>query len=154
IKETSIVIDYVDNSERHSIQTLATIYGLPANWNLDGHRADLEADEFQDLVASSPNLELDGIEDIETLRASVDRIDLLPPPVVPEEISRFSRFSWRSIVPDVFTLNTPPARGIPAGSLEIRQNILGSYDIYKRSIGRRAIQAQGMKLERAVQCAE
>lgn len=148
VKDFCAIFDYVDNCGRHSPHTMASIYGLPPKWNLKGRRADEVADEFEELTSRHPNVDISNVEDIEDLKAQVDRIDLMRAPVVPQEIRRLSSLDWRQVVEGAYTLT------LKESSLEVRVNAIGDYDLYQRENGTRQVVASGFDLKQALLYAE
>lgn len=93
-KECLTVIDIVDNSRRHSLMSLATLFGLPADFDLPG-RDLLEADrEIEETCEKHPGLNLDRVTDLDALRLQVEKFDFFAEVALPEEVERCSRLTW------------------------------------------------------------
>ncbi len=123
-KERLTVIDIVDNSRRHSLVSLATLFGLPANLDLKG-RDVLDADrEIEEACEKHPGLNLDRVTDLESLRLQVEEFDFFAEVALPREVERYSRLTWFRMPDGSYRISL--GKGEQAA---IQQNLLGQYEI-------------------------
>jgi ATP-dependent helicase IRC3 len=103
-KSDVVVIDIVDNSERHKVAGLNALFDLPETLELAGHSAIETADELERLSHEVPWVDLGRVERAEELEHVAERIDLFrfEPP---DEIALFTRFAWCTAPDGGYRLN-------------------------------------------------
>lgn len=132
-KEKLVVIDIVDNSKKHRLMSLASLFGLPARFDLKG-RDLLEADrEVEEACEKYHGLGLDSVADLEALRLQVEEIDFFAEAcpgasksgvALSEEVERYSRLTWFKSPDGSYRASL--GKGEHA---TIRQNLLGQWEI-------------------------
>lgn len=148
IKKYAVVIDFVDLVGKHSIQTVPTLFGLKADFDLQGGNANDTAKEVQKILKQYPTLGLEA-KNIEDLRHQVDSVDIFRAPLVRPDVRRLSRFSWLEIFDGILQLGGKEA------TLEIRQNSLGKFELYQSRDGIRNLVGQPFaKLAEALQAGD
>jgi superfamily II DNA or RNA helicase len=133
IKDKCIIIDYVDNISKHSLMTIPRLFGLSSKLDPGGKDvlevAEAMQEEAKKLSPSKQSqLKLDEIPDMATLKATIERLDLLALPSVPPEIQRISDLNWLPY-PSGYQI------GLPSITYALRENSLGGYDAYEINKG-------------------
>jgi hypothetical protein len=122
-KSDLLVIDIVDNSAKHTLVGLYTLFRLPRKLNLRGQNALALADELRALAELYPWVDVEQVEAPEDLKLVTQRIDLfrLEPP---EEIAEQTRFAWTAEQGGGYRLSLPGKE-----RLSIQQNLLDEWEI-------------------------
>lgn len=141
VKPYAIVLDFCDLIGKHSIQCVPSLFGLRADFDLDGKDPLKAADEVQQIMLRYPGVDAKSIKE---LRAQVDSVDIFRAPVVRPDVMRFSKFAWLEIVEGVLQLNTK------ACMLEVRVNTLGRYEVYQSINGIRNLKDSKDTLKEAL----
>jgi superfamily II DNA or RNA helicase len=146
VKPHAIIIDFCDLLGRHSIQCAPTLFGLKADFDLDGGNALEAAKEVQQVLQRYPSIQ--DAKSIKELRAQVDSVDIFRAPVVRPDVRRYSKFSWLEILDGVLQLNTK------ACALEVRVNALGRHEVYQSVNGIRSLKDTVPALQDALRIAD
>ena len=149
IKEYFTVIDYVDVSSRHSLFSIPRLFGLSSKLDCQGKDvldiAEKMQGEVKKLSPSQQNqVKLDEIPDMATLKATIENIDLLSIPTVPDHIAAISPLNWIGI-----------QNGYQIGLANnqthvLRENSLGGFDAYVITKGINKYQTTYPSLEAAI----
>lgn len=117
-KQAAIIIDFVDNSYKHRLVTLPTLFGLPPDFDVAGDVIDTleEVEEIQE----DNQIGLAGLRSLTELRSLVESLDLLRPPTIPEHIKALTPYSWLCGLSDSYSISIPGA-----DVLSIRETALG-----------------------------
>lgn len=93
-KTDCLVLDAVDNCGKHSLVTLASLFGMPAKLNMNGKPITEAIDMFNAASSSHPNADLSNTEeDIENLVATAEEVDLFTVSF-PTEVVENSKLQW------------------------------------------------------------
>jgi superfamily II DNA or RNA helicase len=156
VKPHALILDFCDLSGRHSLVTIASLFGLRAKFDAKGGDVLQQAREIESLESSNPGIDFREEEDIEAARAKADRfktsrhlVDLLAPPQSPEELRRLSRFDWLKETEGSYHLGL-----MNNTMLSIRENGLGHCDVYRHIKGIRTKLYVAKTLKEAVAMAE
>jgi len=94
-KEDLIVIDVVDNTDRHSLCTVPAILKLPKTIDLNGQTLEELAQEIEKVgVTDKSIIEKAAPRNIEELKSVLKKVELLSLVMTPEEIQDFTRYAW------------------------------------------------------------
>jgi len=150
IKPHAIILDFADNCGRHAgaLMQLPTLYGLRPDFNMRGKSVTEVVEEIEQLLEVQPAIDLQHCRSIEDVRSQVDSVDLFAVPVIPEKIRKLAKFHWFQLWSDSYQLRTL------VGTVEIRQNLLGAYEIYVSRNGQRVLRNSLSDLREAVQFGE
>jgi superfamily II DNA or RNA helicase len=130
IKQNALILDVCDVSGRHSLISSPTLFGLRRDYNAKGKPLIEQVEEIEALEAEHPGLDLRSAPNLDAIKTSLHRLDLLAVPTIPEEIRKISRFVWTKESPGAYHL------GVLDGSLiSVRENTLGDYEIYRHIRG-------------------
>src|ERR1700736_6217871 len=102
-KPAAIVIDLVDQAQRHQLITVPSLYGLPPHIDAQGRMTAQVADKFEELLRRDPKraAKVRTAEEIETALVEIDAFN------GPREIKP----TWQAIDPvDHWRLELPPTR--------------------------------------------
>ncbi|MDQ6941937.1 MAG: DEAD/DEAH box helicase [Candidatus Eremiobacteraeota bacterium] len=102
-KPAAIVIDLVDQAQRHQLVTVPSLYGLPPHIDAQGRMTAQVADAFEELLRRDPKraAKVRTAEEIETALVEIDAFN------GPREIKP----TWQAIDPvDHWRLELPPTR--------------------------------------------
>ena len=102
-KTAAIVIDLVDQAQRHQLITVPSLYGLPPHIDAQGRMTAQVADKFEELLRRDPKraAKVRTAEEIETALVEIDAFN------GPREIKP----TWQAIDPvDHWRLELPPTR--------------------------------------------
>ena len=108
-KEDCLIMDVVDNTSKHSLVTLNSIFGLGNSID----PAKLTVTELVDKVAAArlinPNLNLNNVKTIAQLDATVSEVDLwkvtFPPDVISNSLLQWHQNAGRNSAPEIRTLD-------------------------------------------------
>ncbi len=102
-KPAAIVVDLVDQAQRHQLVTVPSLYGLPPHIDAQGQMTAQVADKFEELLRRDPKraAKVRSAEEIETALVEIDAF------AAPREIKP----TWQAIDPvDHWRLELPPQR--------------------------------------------
>lgn len=108
VKEWGGVMDICDNCEKHSLQTLPSLLGLPKDLNLKGKSVMKAKEDFDRVAKEFPTANLTDIRDLKDLDAVSQHVELFKVSY-PPEISRLTELAWRK-QGDAYTLNVDRER--------------------------------------------
>jgi superfamily II DNA or RNA helicase len=156
VKPHALILDFCDLSGRHSLVTIASLFGLRAKFDAKGGDVLQQARAIEELEAQNPGLDFRDEPDLESARAKADKfktsrhlVDLLKPPECPEELRKLSRFTWLKETEGSYHL------GLMNNSmLSIRENGLGHCEVYRHVRGIRTKLYVAKDLKEAVEMAE
>jgi hypothetical protein len=149
VKPFASITDFVDICGRHSLCTTPTLFSL--RHKFDAKRKDIieAVEEIEALEAEHPGLDLRSAPNLDAIKTSLHRLDLLATPTTPPELRKISKFVWLKEQEDSFHL------GLMDGALlSVRVNTLGQWDVYRHMKGIRTKLWVAHDLKEAVQKAE
>lgn len=123
-KRDLVVIDVVDNSQRHSLRGLHTLFNLPARLELRGASAVTVAEAIARLSARFPWVDVDQLRTPEDVAMAAERIELFSfdPP---EAIDGLTRFVWQRDAGEGYRLPLPEGEVV-----EVTPSLLDDYEIH------------------------
>ena len=136
-KDRCVVIDIVDVSRRHSLQTAPVLYGLPPGLvPADDQTLDALDAELKALQEQHPNLDIaallkDGRLTLAQLRARAQRVDVWKVAPLSGELVQSTRLDWLQLS-DAFRISYPwqtPDGLEGTETLEASQDLLGKWDL-------------------------
>jgi superfamily II DNA or RNA helicase len=133
VKPYSILIDFCDLTGNHEIQTIPSLFGLSAKFDTKGEDILKTVDKIEKIAAKQPGLDLKSCESLDDVKTQVDRVDCWRAPVVRPDVKKLSQYIWMELFAGVLQLQ------VAGGTLEIRQNTLGKYEIWQSKDGLRAL---------------
>lgn len=122
-KKDLIVIDVVDNCQKHSLATVPAIIDLPPGLDLQGHTLEEAADALDELGAGAAVLQKAEPKDFDELKTMLRTVDLFGQVDPPAEVVNSSDLNWLAV---------PGGYYISAGgnrSARITQDALENYHL-------------------------
>jgi superfamily II DNA or RNA helicase len=92
-KEDCLVLDFVDNTQRHSLVNLPTLYGMEADTDFRGRSLVSIVDEIEELQKVRPYVDIKRCHDIDKLKSYAEEVDLFQVSFPPEVI-QLSEYQW------------------------------------------------------------
>ena len=93
VKEDCVLLDVVDNTNKHSLVTLASVFGLGAKTDLNGRTVTHAVKVFNEVQLQHPNVDLSKAPDLDKLEAFVQQVDLFDIKFAAEVIA-YSKLQW------------------------------------------------------------
>jgi superfamily II DNA or RNA helicase len=102
VKPAALIIDLVDQAQRHQLVTLPSLYGLPPQIDAQGRMTAQVAEKFEELLRRDPKraAKVRSAEEIETALLEIDGF------AQPKEIKP----TWAPLDPDHWRMILPPQR--------------------------------------------
>jgi ATP-dependent helicase IRC3 len=123
VKDNCLVIDVVDNTTRHCLSTLPTLFGLTPDMDLQGKSAVRSAKAIEDAMEANPHIDFTKLTDITKLKAYVEGVNMFDVRF-PAEVTANSKLSWYPTPDGGYTLMLPAHERV-----QVKQNMLDKYDI-------------------------
>ena len=121
-KPNCLILDVIDNTQRHSLATVPSLFGMPAELDIHGGSVTGSLKQLEDAEREYPQINLEGLTDIKNLASYIEKVSLWEVKFEPEVLEH-STLSWfRSM--DGYALSLK--NGVKA---TIRQNLLGKFEI-------------------------
>jgi superfamily II DNA or RNA helicase len=121
------VVDVVDNSSKHRLVTLPSLFGLTENFNLKGKTTTEVQRAIRWVEANRPWVKTDMAADLDDLRLRCTRIDLLELRL-PDELVGATHLAWAAIGRDCYRL------GLGRGEyLTCARTVLNRWEVVLRS---------------------
>jgi len=155
MKKYCILIDFCDLSSKHNIVTVGSIFGVGAKFDFKGESVTKEAKKVREEISklderlqAQVEEHINDIESIEKLKSIVERIDLLKPPQVSQEIAEISTLEWLSI-------NGKYEISLPGKDvIRIKEDTLGGFTVQRSISGNTQDIRSFSSLESAVNWSE
>ena len=95
-KEYLNVVDFVDNTGKHSVVGLATLFGLPKNLKSRGKRITELVKKAEEILEVNPDYDVESIDDWSDLNIDkiIKRVDILAQAELPAIVKSSSKYSW------------------------------------------------------------
>lgn len=104
VKKSGIILDFCDFDSSHRLFNASTLYGLNADFDLQGKSARRTIEEVERLEAQHPTLDLRRYANLEDVEAAVERVDPFSASGITQVSKRLSRFAWLKQSEDVYRL--------------------------------------------------
>jgi ATP-dependent helicase IRC3 len=92
-KEDFLVLDVADNTTRHSLVSLSSLFGLPAQMDLKGKKINEAVDKLEAVSMKHLDTDLSKCQDIDRLEAYAEEVDLFTGKFV-DEVEANSELQW------------------------------------------------------------
>jgi ATP-dependent helicase IRC3 len=106
VKEDCLLIDVVDNTTKHSLVTLASIFGLAPKVDVGGKKITEAIAQFQKAVDEHPSADFSEVESLEDIDSQVERAELFAIKW-PEEVTENSQLRWMKTPAGEYTISLP-----------------------------------------------
>jgi ATP-dependent helicase IRC3 len=147
-KEDCLLMDVVDNTGRHSLVTLASLFGLGAKTDFKGKTITYAQAEVDAAKEKHPNLDLSQIDNLDDIQATVERVNLFEVKWEPEVISG-SALKWTKNSKGDYVINLPANE-----SVTIFQDLLDKWNIKGAVLGNKFLLEGIHALEEAFRVAD
>lgn len=121
-KQDCIILDLVCNSSKHSLVTLASLFGLNKDADLKGKKISAVMAELEAAKEKHPVADFSKLLDIDKLKSFAEEVDLFKV-TYPAEIESISENQWRK-VDNAYVLLL-----LGGGHLTVLQDLLGKWHI-------------------------
>jgi len=125
-KPQATILDFADNCGKHELVNLGTLFGLRPTFDLKGKTVTKTLSDIEKLEAQHPSLDLRAGNDIDEIRAFIERVDLFRSPQIPALARKYSRFCWIEQGPDQYRLSLPDRK-----TLILKVNHLNQCELYR-----------------------
>ncbi len=147
-KDNVTVVDIVDNTRAHGLTTLASLFGLAGDFDLEGTTTDKALEAMQWVEHNRPWIPLDQATSVSDLRYRCRKINLLDLET-PGEIQHCSEFAWVHFGKGGYRL------GLEGGeAIMVFPTILNSYEVVLRRRAKTQTIAQERDLGAAITASE
>jgi superfamily II DNA or RNA helicase len=123
-KRDCLILDCVDVTKRMSLVTLASLFGLPPEMDLNGKSITDAVAEIKEAQALNPNIDLTQLQSIGDLGAYLQEANLWKVTFC-EEIKANSKLQWHKTLEGAYTLYLPGNE-----SMTIAEDLLGKYSVF------------------------
>jgi hypothetical protein len=144
-KEDLQVLDFADNSARHSLVSTASLFGLPAQLALKGKRVLDVAKEVEAAQRTMPWLDLSGLKSVDELKYVATKIDFFSSKP-PEAIAKTTRFTWMPTADGGYRLPMPDRE-----VLEVVPTRLDTWQIRRKTREGLKVEGERASLDEAIQ---
>lgn len=152
IKDSAIVIDFVDLAGKHSLNSLNSLMGIPPKIKLNGEKVLETLEEIEKITSKQQGLQLESANSMEQLRGLAEKVDLFAKPEIPPEIRAISQMAWMKSASGGYVLDFSSTKG--ADSVHIKENTLGQFVVFKAKNGMRVVANTAQTLAEAVKFGE
>ena len=122
-KPDCLIMDCFDQTGRHSLSSLPSLLGMPAELNLRGQSAIATIKALENVEREYPHINLDELRDITKLQEFIQTVNLWDVKFTPE-VETNSKLSWHRGLNDGYVLMLPDKE-----QLTIHQNMLGKFEV-------------------------
>lgn len=120
-KKDCLILDVVDVTKKHSLTSLASLLGLPAELDLHGQSAVKAIGIIEDAQRKYPHIDLGQLRDLNKLDEYIEQVNLFEVTFAPEVIEH-SVLNWFK-VPNGYVISL-----MNGDRAAITQNLLGKYE--------------------------
>ncbi len=131
IKRKAIILDFADQTGRHQVITIPTLFGLRAEFDAAGEGMVKTKKKVDEFIRNNPGIFIEQATSLEQIRAMVTKVDLLGPPMLRANVKQYSKYAWlHDKLANTYRI------GLNTGEvLTIGENGLGQWDVYKNFAG-------------------
>lgn len=151
-KTHCLIIDLVDNAEKHSVLTIPSLFGLPANLDLKGKEVRAAEKKMQAFVKEHPlskaAVDPKSLTDLDQLDIQSEEINFFAPPKLADEVLANSQLTW-IVRYGGYTMSCGKGR-----EATIEKDILGHYTVTLRDEGRLLVNQKEKSTGTAFQAAD
>ena len=151
-KTHCLVIDLVDNSTRHSVMTIPSLFGLPSKLDLNGEDVRCAEKKVKAFIREHPTskaaVDPESLTDLNQLEIQSQEIDFFTPPKISDEVLANSQLTWISRYGG-WTMSAGKGR-----EANIEKDILGQYTITLHDGGRLMVDQKNKSMGDAFKAAD
>src|SRR6185312_5122082 len=105
-KRDCLVIDFVDNTSRHSLAGVGSLVGMGDALDFAGKSMVKAARRFEEAVAAKPNLDVMRLKSVDELDLAITQADLFRD-VLPPALASFAGMTWNQLSESDFLVSIP-----------------------------------------------
>lgn len=105
-KNDCILIDVVDNTGKHSLVTLASLFGLGDKTDLSGNTITRVKAKVDEAKAKYPSIDLTQVQSVDDIQAQVEKVDLFQVKWEPEVVEN-SKNQWKKTIGGDYIIHLP-----------------------------------------------
>lgn len=109
-KQALTIIDFVDNTFRQRLQTVASLMGIGSAIDFKGKDVFDVKDKLDSLNELAPNLDLENL-DIDKIDRVIEEVDILSGLQIPSEVADYTTFEWYRYGEDTYRINLGEQNG-------------------------------------------
>lgn len=125
-KQHLTLIDFVDNTYRQTLQTTASLLGIPGALDFKGEDVLRVKEKVDQLIDLAPNTDLEKL-DIRKIDYAIEEVDLLSGLKIPEELADATELDWHRYSDGNYQLSMPEKR-----TVHISQQVTGEYLVHEK----------------------
>jgi superfamily II DNA or RNA helicase len=110
-KANVTIIDIVDNSRKHALVTLPSLFGLAPHFDLKGKTTDYIERALRWVEHQRPWVRTDQVTDLDELRYRCTHVDLMQLRL-PEALEGIATFAWTQVGPETYRLGLGNGEGL------------------------------------------
>ena len=134
-KRDCLIIDVVDVTTRHSLVTLPTLFGLPAEYDAKGRDVVDEVEKVAELKKKNPLLDTSTARSLDDLELRATEVDLFGAFKLPE-ITDHSELSWMK-VEEAFQIRYEGGPLAAEETMRVEPNDFGGWDVTVEEFGQK-----------------
>ncbi len=105
-KVDCLVIDVVNSTEKNSLITVPSIFGLAGDFDLGGRSIVSVVEELEKLQEENPVADLSSLQNLNDVKAAVEDAKIWDIKY-PDEVERYSKFAWHKTYDGAYILRFP-----------------------------------------------
>jgi len=110
-KDDCLILDCADNSGRHDLVSVSTLFGLPPQLDLEGQDAIEVSEQFEIEESRHPWIDYSKVRTLEELGAAATRIDFFAS-AVPAALQAWTTYQWIPISDGGYKLPMPKQEAV------------------------------------------
>ena len=122
-KNELTVVDFNDNTYRHTLKTIASLLGIEKAIDFKGQDILLNKEKIDRLAELAPDYDFEDL-DIDKIDYAIEEVDLLSGLQIPSEVSTYTNYEWHRYLKDTYRINLGNNQW-----LEIGYDIAGEYSV-------------------------
>lgn len=123
VKTNCIIMDVTDNTSKHNLATINSIFGLPRNLKVDHKLITPVVKEIEEAKLTKPGTDFSKLENVEDIKSYLEEIDLFEIKYAPEVLNN-SEFQWILVPEDTYKLRLPDKKYVT-----ISKNLIDLWDV-------------------------
>jgi len=127
-KENCLVLDFCDNSSRHSLMTLPCLLGLHSTLDLQGCDLLHAVEELEMLQAEHPAVDFAKVDSLTSAHSVIEQVDLMQIRF-PEEVEKNSDLTWFRAIDGGYKMLIPKEGQNAPGFVRIYEDTLGRWNL-------------------------
>lgn len=122
-KDNCLLLDVVDNTTRHSLVTLSSLFGLNPRLDMKSKPITKVLDDLHAVDIANPGIDLSKLEDFDKLKSYVEEVNLFTVSFAPEVMDN-SKFQWFKMGEDLYKLRLPGSEEVV-----VQKNLLDKWGV-------------------------